>query len=261
MDVPELEGPAGNGAVGGDRGMPADGAGGDGDGTFRGHISGPLRGRDRGRDLARLDGVEGDAVTGAMAISLESEGMLPVADGAAAAMSREQMAELFRLHHRRVLVAAYRITGSMADAEDVAQAVFLRLLTSGAPVGNVASYLYRAAANGALDVLRRRRTAGKEEIDSEDGEGIRLVAGGATPEGEAWGRQLGLLLRVAIGELPSRAAEMFTLRYLEEMGNKEIAEVMGTSQSVVAVTLFEARAKLKVRLRELDRTKSGRAGR
>jgi RNA polymerase sigma-70 factor (ECF subfamily) len=57
---------------------------------------------------------------------------------------------------------------------------------------------------------------------------------------------------MAIAELPARAAEMFTLRYVEELGNREIAALIGTSQAVVAVTLFNARAKLKKRLREWE---------
>ena len=65
-------------------------------------------------------------------------------------------------HSTPVLLAAYRITGSMADAEDVAQAVFLRLAADNSlNAANERSYLYRAAINGALDLLRRRRfTAG-----------------------------------------------------------------------------------------------------
>src|ERR1017187_5607882 len=74
------------------------------------------------------------------------------------AESSESLSRLFGEHHRRILTAAYRITGSMADAEDVTQAVFLRLGKFGAPpVVNAGSYLYRAAINGALDWLRRRR--------------------------------------------------------------------------------------------------------
>jgi RNA polymerase sigma factor (sigma-70 family) len=166
----------------------------------------------------------------------------------------EMLSQLFAEHHRRVLTAAYRITGSMADAEDVAQAVFLRLalgsglsVTNGLPVTNVASYLYRAAINGALDTLRRRKSAATEPL--EDAAGIASVGHGSSPEAEATGRELGGLLRLAIGELPARAAEMFTLRYLEELGNREIAALMGTSQAVVAVTLHNARSRLKKRLR------------
>jgi RNA polymerase sigma-70 factor (ECF subfamily) len=46
---------------------------------------------------------------------------------------------------------------------------------------------------------------------------------------------------------------MFTLRYVEDLQNREIAALMHTSQAVVAVTLHQARAKLKKRLREMER--------
>lgn len=163
----------------------------------------------------------------------------------------ETLSQLFGEHHRRVLTAAYRITGNMADAEDVTQAVFLRLATAGEvpAANNPGSYLYRAAINGALDLLRRRKTAAREPLD--EAAGVASVGQGSSPENEASSRQLGELLRVAIGELSPRAAEMFTLRHIEGLGNREIAVLMGTSQAVVAVTVHQARARLKKRLREL----------
>lgn len=161
------------------------------------------------------------------------------------------LSQLFAEHHRRVLRAAYRITGSMADAEDVAQAVFLRLAGTDAPVANAGSYLYRAAINGALDLLRQRKAAQTESL--ENAAYVAAAGSGSSPEREASSKQLGALLRVAIGELPQRAAEMFVLRYVEDLGNREIAALMGTSQAVVAVTLFNARSRLKKRLSILDR--------
>ncbi len=175
-----------------------------------------------------------------------------MATGFASMHSTESLSQLFHEHHRRVLSAAYRITGSMADAEDVAQSVFLRLSGRATPVGNAGSYLYRAAINGALDLLRRRRAAASEPL--EQAADVASAARGSSPEAEASGRQLGDLLRLAISELPERAAEMFTLRYLEEMDNAEVAAWMGTSKAVVAVTLHQTRSKLKKRLTELDRT-------
>jgi RNA polymerase sigma-70 factor (ECF subfamily) len=164
----------------------------------------------------------------------------------------DSLSRLFAEHHRRVLMAAYRITGNMADAEDVAQTVFLRLGTSdGPPVSNAGSYLYRAAINGALDLLRRRKTAALEPIEAAAE--VAMKERGASPEAEVSGKQLAGLLRQAIGELPQRAAEMFTLRYVEDLGNREIAELMGTSQAVVAVTLYQSRSKLKKRLTQLER--------
>ena len=168
----------------------------------------------------------------------------------------DRLSQLFAEHHRRVLLAAYRITGSMADAEDVAQTVFLRLGQGESPepkqdLKNAASYLYRASINGALDLLRRRKTAAAEPI--ETAAAIASTAPGDSPEAEISSRQLAQLLRQAISELSPRAAEMFTLRYLEELGNREIAALMNTSQAVVAVTLHQSRSKLKKRLAELER--------
>jgi len=168
------------------------------------------------------------------------------------ASKRESLSHLFAEHHRRVLLAAYRITGSMADAEDVAQAVFLRLAADNSPVAeNARSYLYRAAINGALDLLRRRKTAASEPID--EAQGMASVGAGSSPEHEASSRQLVGLLRIAIAELTPRAAEIFTLRYLEELGNHEIAQLTGTSAAIVAVTLYQTRSRLKNRLKELER--------
>jgi RNA polymerase sigma factor (sigma-70 family) len=163
--------------------------------------------------------------------------------------STESLSQLFGEHHRRVLLAAYRITGSMADAEDVTQAVFLRLASVERPMGNVGSYLYRAAINGALDLLRRRKAAPTEPLDHAAN--IASAGPGSSPEAEASGRQLGEALRLAISELPPKAAEMFTLRYLEDLGNREIAALMGTSQAVVAVTLHNARSRLRKRITEM----------
>ena len=170
-----------------------------------------------------------------------------------ASLPSTELSQLFGEHHRRVLMAAYRITGCMADAEDVAQAVFLRLASADGPVTNASSYLYRAAINGALDLLRRRKTAQAEPL--ENAAYVAAVEPGSSPEAEASRRELGALLRVAIAELPPRAAEMFTLRYVEEHGNREIAALLGTSQAVVAVTLYNARSRLKKRLLEFERGK------
>jgi RNA polymerase sigma factor (sigma-70 family) len=162
----------------------------------------------------------------------------------------DSLAQLFAEHHRRVLIAAYRITGSMADAEDVAQTVFLRLASSnGFDVKNAGSYLYRAAINGALDLLRKRKSAATEPLDVA----ARIAKQDESLDAEISSRQLRESLRSAISELAPRAAEMFTLRYLEGLPNREIAKLMKTSQAVVAVTLHQSRSKLKKRLRELER--------
>jgi RNA polymerase sigma-70 factor (ECF subfamily) len=165
---------------------------------------------------------------------------------------QQSLSDLFAMHHRRVLMAAYRITGSMADAEDVAQSIFLRLAAGPEfVVSNAGSYLYRAAINGALDLLRRRNAAANEPLDSAAG--VASQGRGSRPEAEAQSSELVQWLRTAVGDLSPRAAEMFTLRYVEELDNREIALLMNASQAVVAVTLHQARAKLKKQLKEMER--------
>jgi RNA polymerase sigma-70 factor (ECF subfamily) len=160
------------------------------------------------------------------------------------------LSRLFAAHYGRVLTAAYRVTGSIPDAEDVAQSLFLRLSRGEIPQAtNFGGYLYRAAVNGALDLLRQRKASEPLDAASE------VAHGGpeGSPETTASDRELGRLLRRAIGELAPRSAEMFALRYLEEMDNGEIAELMGTSQAVVAVTLYQSRLKLRKKLADMRR--------
>ncbi|MGA8743677.1 MAG: RNA polymerase sigma factor [Terracidiphilus sp.] len=165
--------------------------------------------------------------------------------------TRQRLSDLFAMHHRRVLMAAYRITSSMADAEDVAQSVFLRLAAGDElAVSNPGSYLYRAAINGALDLLRRRNAAKSEPLDFAAD--VASQGRGSRPEAEAASSELVQWLRVELAELSPRAAEMFTLRYVEELDNREVAALMHTSQAVVAVTLHQVRSKLKKRLTEME---------
>jgi RNA polymerase sigma factor (sigma-70 family) len=163
-----------------------------------------------------------------------------------------RLERLFVEHYRRVLNAGYRITGNMADAEDVAQSVFLRLGTNAdVAVENAGSYLYRAAINGALDLARRKKTKPEEPLDAASSLGSMEVD--SSPERAVANKELGQHLRQAIGELAPRAAEMFALRYLEDLSNSEVAKLLGTSQAVVAVILYQSRSKLKKRLTELLR--------
>jgi RNA polymerase sigma factor (sigma-70 family) len=157
---------------------------------------------------------------------------------------------IFRAHHVRVLKAAYRVTGSMADAEDVAQSVFLRLARgdiNATAIEHLESYLHRSAVNAALDLIRARGHRENVPVETAD----ELQANPAlSPERAHSSGEIRKRLRQGLAKLSPRAAEMFTLRYFEGMDNPEIARTMGTSQAVVAVMLHRTRARLKKELRE-----------
>jgi RNA polymerase sigma-70 factor, ECF subfamily len=160
---------------------------------------------------------------------------------------------VFLEHHRRVFRAAFRVTGSAQDAEDVLQTVFLRLAQhpgGRAPI-NPASYLYRAAVNAALDLLRTRRAAAVVALDdvSQD-----LTADATQrPDRTHEAAEIRAWLRDALSRLHPRAAEMFALRYLEGYANVEIAGLLGASRFTVAVTLHRTRRRLIQDLRATRR--------
>ena len=160
-----------------------------------------------------------------------------------------QLEEVFRAHQVCVLKAAYRITGSMADAEDVSQSVFLRLArgtVDPSRISNLQSYLQKSAVNAALDLIRSR--GHREHVPVETADEIQSDSS-VSPERAHSSLELKNWLRRELETLNPRAAEMFVLRYLEGLDNPEIARTMNTSQAVVAVTLFRTRARLKKSLR------------
>jgi RNA polymerase sigma-70 factor (ECF subfamily) len=158
----------------------------------------------------------------------------------------EELETLFRAHHDRVFRTAHRITGSPADAEDVVQTVFLRLVKGQDSYdfsGHPEAYLSRAAINASLDLLRSR--ARSKSVGIEDVNPGIFESKSKNPEAEHADRELQTLIREAVSRLGATASEMFVLRYYEGYDNQEIAKVLGTSQIVVGVVLHRARTKLR----------------
>lgn len=157
-----------------------------------------------------------------------------------------ELETLFRAHHLRVFRTAHRITGSAADAEDVLQTVFLRLIKGGETYDlsqNPEAYLSRSAINASLDLLRSRtrlKSVGLEEVDTDS-----LTSRFQSPEAEHVDRELQALVRLAVARLGKTAGEMFVLRYYEGFDNREIASALKTSPLVVGVVLHRARTKLR----------------
>jgi RNA polymerase sigma-70 factor (ECF subfamily) len=179
--------------------------------------------------------------------ALDSASAHPGGPGAAA--PPPMLEELFQTHHEKVFRAAYRVTGNASDAEDVLQTVFVRLLRREDAIDlsrSAGSSLHRAAVNAAVDLLRRRTRAGAVELDSV---GDSLADPGQPgPERRERGRELAQDLRRSLAALSPESAEVFSLRYFEGYGNKEIARLLGKSQTAVAVTLHRVRGRLQKEL-------------
>lgn len=151
-----------------------------------------------------------------------------------------EFADLYERHYAAVFCTALRITGNPADAEDVLQTVFLRVLNHGGHLDAVYSpeaYFRRAASNAALDLLRRRISHGETPlVDSCS---------------QASGEDAALLkerLRRAISTLEPGDALLFTLRYVEGLSNGELAEMFGQEKNNIAVRLHRIRQGLQVEM-------------
>jgi len=148
-------------------------------------------------------------------------------------------AELYQRHYEAVFRAALRITGSPADAEDVLQAVFLRVLVRGADVVDVAlpaAYFRRAAVNAAVDVLRRRELRAESAVDDR--------ALHAVPPPVLLKEQL----RRAIATLDRDDAGLFLLRHVEGLSIDELAGIFEIQKNNVAVRLHRIRQRLQTEM-------------
>jgi RNA polymerase sigma-70 factor (ECF subfamily) len=149
-------------------------------------------------------------------------------------------AELYERHYEAVFRAALRVTGNPADAEDVLQTVFLRVLARGEDVEEVAlpaAYFRRAAVNAAVDVLRRREFRAESSYDDR-----APHAAVQTP------LLLKERLRRAIAVLDSEDASLFLLRYVEGLSNEELAGLFKVEKNTVAVRLHRIRHRLQAEM-------------
>ena len=148
-------------------------------------------------------------------------------------------AELARRYAGDVFRLAYARTGSRADAEDVMQETFVRLLRARpafAEPEHARAWLLRVAANCANDWFRApwRRREGP------------LTDSLPAPEHEDGG------VVEAVLALPAKYRTAVHLYYYEELSVAEIAKITGKSESAVKSRLFRARAMLREALKEDD---------
>jgi RNA polymerase sigma-70 factor, ECF subfamily len=154
---------------------------------------------------------------------------------------------LVEAHQSRVIGTITKMLGSDAEAEDLAQQVFIRIWKSAPryqPTAKFTTWLFRITRNLVFNELRRKRhfIDQIDEIDEpserSDKEPDQMLL-----EGELQGA-----IQEAINQLPESQRMAIILRRYEEMPYEEIAGVMGTTVPAVKSILFRARAELRERL-------------
>lgn len=134
---------------------------------------------------------------------------------------------------------SWRITGNANDVEEILQDVAVEVMNvaSRKKIVNYPGFLKRLTVCRSLDRLRRRRPV-EAFVETE------FASKAASPIDEAIRGELESNLRVALAVLPSRQAEVFSLRYFDDLSNPEIAAALGISTAAVATALRKSRIRL-----------------
>jgi RNA polymerase sigma-70 factor (ECF subfamily) len=155
-------------------------------------------------------------------------------------MDSDSFLQLFDDHHLPLFRFAYRMTGSVADAEDVVQECFLELLRPGCSYDPkrtpIRTYLFGVVRNQSLKRLAQGAPAGDE---------VEQVWNGRSPEGEVLRTEMERLVARAVTQLPDGQREALILAHYEQMPLAEIAIVMGIEVTAVKSRLQRARGQLK----------------
>lgn len=151
---------------------------------------------------------------------------------------------------------AYRMTGNSHDAEEVVQEAFLRAyqkLSQFAGNSNFGTWVYRIAANYAIDRIRQRNVEEARQAPpsrpTEDGLEINPVAlvkdPSASPERLASSAELAAKMQQALDSLTPAERTAIVMRHWEGCAIEEIAAVLKSNSNATKNTVFRAVAKLR----------------
>jgi RNA polymerase sigma-70 factor (ECF subfamily) len=166
-------------------------------------------------------------------------------------------AELVRRHQGRIVSLAYRYLGSAADAEDLAQEVFLRLYRakeSYEPKALFSTWVHRITANACLNFIRgrkaRRRVSGPMTGDATSGDdAAEFEDENAEAPGERMEKdELARVLRRIVDDLPERQRLAIVLNKYEGLCYEDVAAAMEMSIPAVKSLLTRARVNIKEKL-------------
>ncbi len=166
--------------------------------------------------------------------------------------------ELVRRYSRPIFNFVYRMIGSYADADDVAQDVFVqvyRSLPSARTDLPFKPWLYVIARNKCLDFIKRKRPLLFADVDGPDDEGSsiaeRVPDTEPLPEELAERADLQRILHEAVLDLPERYRQVVAMRYTGDLSFAEIAEALNLPENTVKTHFHRAKARLRSRLLEL----------
>jgi RNA polymerase sigma-70 factor, ECF subfamily len=161
---------------------------------------------------------------------------------------RTSQAEQFEQQRPRLRAVAYRMLGSVSEAEDAVQEAWLRLTRSRAEnIDNLAAWLTTVVGRICIDMLRARQTRHGEFSDPHVPDPIVTAADAADPESEALtADSVGLALLVVLDTLSPAERLAFVLHDIFELPFDQIAPIVDRSPQATRQIASRARRRLSV---------------
>ena len=175
--------------------------------------------------------------------------------------NKDFVENLISLHSATLVRFLARRMNSREDAEDIAQAAFIRLYTLDNPdkLSNAKAFLFQVAANMSIDQLRRK-VLHQNYLERE---GAKVPSDSSTPvsaqieniplEREMEAKQTLSFIYAALAKLPQNPRQAFILNRAKGLTYGEIASQMGVSVSSVEKYILEALKYLRSALADADR--------
>jgi RNA polymerase sigma-70 factor (ECF subfamily) len=166
--------------------------------------------------------------------------------------------ELLELHKDRVYNITFRMLGNRAEAEDVAQEVFIsvfKTIDQFREESKFSTWLYRVAVNhckNRIKYLARRHDRDRDELDETSHQTNGAIVGApvraAQPDRALASAQMERLLQEAISTLDDDHRIVVVLRDVEDLSIEEICDITGLPDGTVKSRLHRARLALRKKL-------------
>jgi len=152
---------------------------------------------------------------------------------------------IVKKHGPAVWQTAYRLLGNYTDAADCFQETFICALevSQHQRVRSFPALLARLATARAIDRLRRRFANPQVCAGAADLAAVPDIS--FDPQQQAQMHELVVRLRKSLAQLPPQEAQVFCLRYLNDMSYRRIAKELGIKANAVGVLLHRAKKKLR----------------
>jgi RNA polymerase sigma-70 factor (ECF subfamily) len=175
---------------------------------------------------------------------------------------RESFAQLMRLHEKQIYNFTYRMLGSVGEAEDLTQDIFIaafRGIRSFRGEAKFSTWLYRIALNQArnrIKYLSRRKFFARQttradyggNTASESPEGLADSA--PTPEQWTMTKDLAAQVQECLNQIPPQARQILILRDVQGFSYEELSDMLSLKPGTVKSRLHRARAAMRECLSE-----------